>query len=60
MARNGAKGGGRKGAIRMRTQLRLPNGHYAKRNRTNGQIMSVKKFRGPYKSVAREPDGRQD
>lgn len=55
MAKNGAKGGGRKGAIRGRTQFLLPNGHYAKRDRKTGEIISVKADTKPYKGVVREP-----
>jgi len=51
MAKNGAKGGGRRGAIRNRMQFRLPNGHYAKVNRTTGAILSIKADRHPYKGV---------
>ena len=51
MAKNGAKGGGRRGAVRNRTQFRLPNGHYAKRNRQTGEILSIKADRTPYKGV---------
>jgi hypothetical protein len=55
MARN--VGGRRIGAIRGRTQLRLPSGHYAKRNRLTGEIMSIKADKKPYKNVVieREP-----
>jgi hypothetical protein len=54
MAKNGAKGGGRRGAVRNRTQFRLPNGHYAKRNRQTGEILSIKADRTPYKGVVIE------
>jgi len=55
MARN--VGGRRIGAIRGRTQFMLPNGHYAKRNRWTGEVMSVKADKKPYKNVIieREP-----
>jgi hypothetical protein len=55
MARN--VGGRRIGAIRGRTQFRLPSGHYAKRNRLTGEIMSIKADKKPYKNVVieREP-----
>lgn len=49
MAKN--VGGRRIGAIRGRTQFMLPNGHYAKRNRWTGEIMSVKADLKPYKNV---------
>jgi hypothetical protein len=51
MAINRPNGGGRRGAIRNRTQFRLPNGHYAKVNRATGQIIAVKADRKPYKGV---------
>jgi hypothetical protein len=43
--------GGRRGAIRNRTQFRLPNGHYAKVNRATGKIIGVKADRNPWKGV---------
>lgn len=54
MAKNGAKGGGRRGAIRNRTQFELPSGHWAKRDTRTGEIISVKADRTPYKGVLRE------
>lgn len=54
MAKNGAKGGGRRGAIRNRTQFQLPSGHYAKRDARTGEIISVKADLKPYKGVVRE------
>ena len=55
MARN--VGGRRIGAIRGRTQVKLPNGHYAKRDRRTGEIISIKADLKPYKNVIieREP-----
>jgi hypothetical protein len=47
-------GGRRIGAIRGRTQFRLPSGHYAKRNRWTGEILSVKADLEPYKNVVIE------
>ena len=49
MAKN--KGGRRVGAIRGRTQFMLPNGHYAKRDRQTGEILSIKADKKPYKNV---------
>ena len=49
MARN--KGGRRVGAIRGRTQFMLPNGHYAKRDRRTGEILSIKADTKPYRNV---------
>lgn len=60
MARNGSKGGGRKGAVRSRTQFKHSNGSWIKRDRATGQFIGHKKTAGPYKGVAKEPDGRQD
>ncbi|MDQ3442027.1 MAG: hypothetical protein M3490_00225 [Chloroflexota bacterium] len=54
MAKNGAKGGGRRGAIRNRTQFELPSGHWAKRHTRTGEIISVKADRTPYKGVLKE------
>jgi hypothetical protein len=54
VAKNGAKGGGRRGAIRNRTQFHLPSGHWAKRDIRTGEIISVKADRKPYKGVVRE------
>ena len=56
MAKN--KGGHRIGAIRGRTQFMLPNGHYAKRDRRTGEILSIKADKKPYKNVIieRMPD----
>ena len=44
-------GGRRIGAIRGRTQFMLPNGHYAKRDRRTGEVLSVKADLKPYKNV---------
>ncbi len=60
MARNGSKGGGRKGSVTNRTQFRHPNGNWVKRDRSTGQIIDQKTTPRPYKGVAREPDSRQD
>jgi hypothetical protein len=54
VAKNGANGGGRRGAIRNRTQFELPSGHWAKRDTRTGEIISVKADRTPYKGVVRE------
>ncbi len=60
MAKNGSKGGGRKGSATNRTQFKHPNGNWVKRDRTTGQIIDQKTTLGPYKGIAKEPDGRQD
>lgn len=54
MAKNRAKGGGRRGAVRNRTQFQLPSGHYAKRDTRTGDIISVKADLKPYKGVVKE------
>jgi len=59
MAKNGGPGGGRRGAIRGRTQFRLPNGHYAKRNRLTGEILAFKADLKPFRNVVREKDNDQ-
>lgn len=56
MARNIGKGGGRRGAIRGRTQFLLPNGHYAKRDRQTGEILAIKADLKPFKGVVREKE----
>ena len=48
----------RRGAVTGRTQFQRPDGHYQKRNERNGQFMPVQQSEGPYKGVAKEPDGR--
>ena len=57
MAKNTGKGH-RDGAVTARTQLKRPDGHYQKRDERTGQLMDVKGTPGPYKGVAKEPDGR--
>lgn len=54
MAKN--VGGRRIGAIRGRTQFMLPNGHYAKRDRRTGEILSVKADLTPYRNVVIDHD----
>lgn len=60
MAKNGPRGGGRKGAVTNRSQFKGPGGKFVKRNRTTGQFMDVKTTGGRFKGVATEPDRRQD
>lgn len=60
MAKNGARGGGRKGSVTNRTQFRHPNGNWVKRDRTTGRFVDQKTSPGPFKGVAQEPDHRQD
>jgi hypothetical protein len=54
MARNTGTGGSRRGAIRNRSQFRLPSGHYAKRDTRTGLVISVKADRKPWKGVVIE------
>jgi hypothetical protein len=60
MAKNGPNGGGRKGAVTNRSQFQHPNGNWVKRDRSTGKIIDQKTTAGPFKGVAKEPDGRQD
>lgn len=48
----------RKGAVTARTQYQRDNGMWQKRDERSGQFMEVKQSKGPFKGVAREPDGR--
>jgi len=57
MATNTGKGH-RQGAVTGRTQFQHENGDWQKRNERNGQLMERKASSGPFKGVAREPDGR--
>lgn len=48
----------RQGAVTGRTQTRQPNGDWQKRDERSGQFMERKSSDGPFKGVAKEPDGR--
>jgi len=48
----------RKGAVTGRTQFKQTDGNWQKRNERNGQFMEKKSSKGPFKGVAKEPDGR--
>lgn len=48
----------RKGAVTGRTQFQHENGDWQKRDERNGQFMERKSTEGPFKGVAKEPDGR--
>ena len=50
--------GHRRGAVTARTQFRRPDGMYEKRDERTGHMMEVKQTPGPFKGVAKEPDGR--
>ena len=55
MAKNGARGGGRIGAIRNRSQSKNPvNGNYTKRNTQTGRFMDQKQDGKPFKGVRQE------
>lgn len=55
MATNGAKGGGRHGAIKGRSQVKNPKtGLFVKRNTQTGKFMDVKTSGGKFKSVKNE------
>jgi hypothetical protein len=57
MARNTGDGF-RRGAVSGRTQFQRPDESWQKRDEHTGQFMPVKHSPGPYKGVAKEPDGR--
>ncbi len=55
MAKNGAKGGGRRGAVKQRSQFQNPkNGNWVKRDATTGRILGQKQDGEPFKGVRRE------
>lgn len=55
MAKNGANGGSRIGAVTGRTQQKNPRtGLWTKRDTSTGKFMSVKRTTGPYKGVRKE------
>lgn len=55
MAKNGKTGDGhRNGAVKDRSQLKLPSGRWAKRNTVTGEIMDVKSDEKPFKGVTKE------
>jgi hypothetical protein len=57
MARNTGHGY-RKGAVTARTQFQRTDGTWQKRDERSGHLMDVKQSPGPYKGIAKEPDGR--
>lgn len=57
MATNTGKGH-RQGAVTGRTQVQHSNGDWQKRNERTGEFMERKSSSGPFKGVAKEPDGR--
>lgn len=44
----------RQGAVRNRSQFRMPSGNWAKRDAETGQIMDVKQDGTPFKGVRKE------
>lgn len=48
----------RRGAVTGRTQFERDDGTWQKRDERTGQFMEVKQSEGPFKGVAKEPDGR--
>lgn len=48
----------RRGAVSGRTQFEHPDGRWQKRDEHTGRLMDVKQTPGPFKGVAKEPDGR--
>ncbi len=59
MATNGAKGGGRIGSVRDRTQFKQGE-TWVKRDTQTGRIMDRKSDGEPFKGVAKESDGRRN
>lgn len=55
MAKNGAKGGGRIGAVKGRSQTKNPaTGLWTKRDTQSGRFVQAKKSGGSFKGVRRE------
>jgi hypothetical protein len=55
MATNGAKGGGRHGAVTGRSQVRNPKtGNWTKRDTQTGQFIDQKRDGQPFKGIRRE------
>ncbi|WP_190945169.1 hypothetical protein [Paenibacillus sp. UASWS1643] len=55
MAKNGAKGGGRVGAVKGRSQFKAPNGNWVKRDTSTGKFMDQKTSSSkPFKGVTKE------
>jgi hypothetical protein len=55
MAKSGARGKGRVGVVKGRSQTRNPEtGGWTKRNTSNGRFMDIKTSGGPFKGVRRE------
>jgi hypothetical protein len=55
MAKNGPKGGGRRGAVTQRSQVQNPkNGNWTKRNTETGRFIDQKQGGTPFKGVRKE------
>lgn len=55
MAKNGAKGTGRAGAVTGRSQVQNPkSGLWVKRDTSSGRFVSAKRTGGSFKGVRRE------
>jgi hypothetical protein len=55
MAKNGAKGSGRVGQVRGRSQVRNPKtGSWTKRDTSTGRFIQAKKSGGSFKGVRKE------
>lgn len=55
MATNPPKGDGhRNGAVKERSQVQNPNGHWIKRDTESGKFMDVKSDGKPFKGVRKE------
>ena len=55
MAKNGAKGNGRIGAVRDRSRARNPKtGLWTKRDTSSGRFIDIKQAGGAFKGVRRE------
>lgn len=55
MAKNGARGGGRVGAVKDRSQVQNPRtGMWTKRDTTSGRFVDAKRSGGTFKGVRRE------
>jgi hypothetical protein len=48
----------RRGSVTGRTQFQRQDGLFQKRDERSGAVMEVKQTPGPFKGVAKEPDGR--
>ncbi|MER2124978.1 MULTISPECIES: hypothetical protein [Exiguobacterium] len=55
MAKNGAPGKGRVGAVKGRSQFKAPNGNYVKRDTKTGRFLDQKtSSSSPFKGVRKE------